>query len=262
MKKAISLFLMLTLLLGCFALHANAAGMLGDVDGDGVHTASDARTVLRAAVGLDALTPAQQTAADVDHDGNITAADARTVLRAAVNLEELNAEGTAFVAVVPASEKIKAFIIANQTYYQNGIYAYGYSDDDFDYAFMYDTRSGEKYTLGAEAYYTYDVYEYLVSVWMNDSFNDYIAQLEVYENGEDFGYAVYKLNPKTFSHDNALNALTETDYYGLAGAKKSDVKNLVAELASLSLYYFVADITDANIGVDYKKDMHLEQIVL
>ncbi len=262
MKKAISLFLLLTLLAGCFALHANAAGMLGDVDGDGVYTSGDARTILRAAVGLDALSPDQKTAADVDHDGNITAADARTVLRAAVNLDELNAAGTAFVAVVPASEKIKSFIIANQTYYQNGIYAYGYSDDDFEYAFMYDTRSGETYRLGAEAYYTYGAYEYLVSVWMNDSFTDYIAQLEVYENGNDYGYAVYKLNQKTFSHDNALNALTETDYYGLDGATKAQVKNLVAEMAALSLYNFVADITDANIGVDYKKDMHLEQIVL
>ncbi len=62
---------------------------LGDVDGDAQITSSDARTALRAAVGLDELTKNQQKAADADKNGEITSADARLILRAAVGLEIL-----------------------------------------------------------------------------------------------------------------------------------------------------------------------------
>ena len=61
---------------------------LGDVDGDGQLTASDARASLRAAVGLDTLTEAQQKSADADGDGQVTSSDARLILRAAVGLED------------------------------------------------------------------------------------------------------------------------------------------------------------------------------
>ena len=64
--------------------------ILGDVDGDGQITSSDARATLRAAVGLDTLTEAQKKAADVNKDGEITSSDARLILRCAVGLEELN----------------------------------------------------------------------------------------------------------------------------------------------------------------------------
>ncbi|MBE6811810.1 MAG: hypothetical protein E7523_02880 [Ruminococcaceae bacterium] len=60
---------------------------LGDIDNDNRITSSDARTALRAAVGLDALSEAQQKAADVDKDDKITSADARSILRCAVGLE-------------------------------------------------------------------------------------------------------------------------------------------------------------------------------
>ena len=60
----------------------------GDVNGDGAVTSSDARTVLRAAVGLDKLTAEQKKKADVDGDGNVTTADAREILRKATGLEK------------------------------------------------------------------------------------------------------------------------------------------------------------------------------
>lgn len=61
---------------------------IGDVNGDGQITVSDARTALRSAVGLDTLTPEQKTVADANGDNNITTADARLILRAAVGLED------------------------------------------------------------------------------------------------------------------------------------------------------------------------------
>lgn len=62
---------------------------LGDLDEDGNITAADARSALRAAVGLDTLTEMQMIAADVNHDTKITSADARTILRTAVGLETI-----------------------------------------------------------------------------------------------------------------------------------------------------------------------------
>lgn len=60
---------------------------LGDVDGDGRVTASDARLVLRRAARLVTFTPEQDWLADVDGDGRVTAADARLVLRVAAKLD-------------------------------------------------------------------------------------------------------------------------------------------------------------------------------
>ena len=51
-------------------------------------TAEDARTALRAAVGLEKLDEKQTAAADYDGDGEVTAADARAILRKATGLEE------------------------------------------------------------------------------------------------------------------------------------------------------------------------------
>ncbi len=66
------------------------AGTTGDVDGDGVIAAADARSALRAAVGLESLSADAEKAADVDFDGEVTAADARLILRASVGLEVLH----------------------------------------------------------------------------------------------------------------------------------------------------------------------------
>lgn len=62
---------------------------LGDVDGDGVVTAADARLILRRAAKLISFTADQDWLADVDDDGEVTAADARIVLRVAAGLEVL-----------------------------------------------------------------------------------------------------------------------------------------------------------------------------
>lgn len=64
---------------------------MGDVDGDGVITAADARQILRRAAKLIKFTMEQDARADVDSDGKVTAADARIVLRVAAQLETLEA---------------------------------------------------------------------------------------------------------------------------------------------------------------------------
>lgn len=59
----------------------------GDVDGDGDVDVSDARTALRAAVGLEKLDEKQKKAADVDGDGKVTVSDAREILRTATGIK-------------------------------------------------------------------------------------------------------------------------------------------------------------------------------
>ena len=63
------------------------ATLLGDMDFDGRISAADARTILRAAAGLDLLTKAQHEIADLNGDSKITPADARIALRIAAGLE-------------------------------------------------------------------------------------------------------------------------------------------------------------------------------
>ena len=53
-----------------------AVGVLGDVDGDGTVTISDALMIMRNAMQLLEFTPAQAAAADMDGDGLITVEDA------------------------------------------------------------------------------------------------------------------------------------------------------------------------------------------
>jgi len=88
-KKIIALFLCVLMLLSVAPVTTMAAE-LGDVDSNGKVDATDARTALRAAVGLDKLTADKAKLADVDFDGDVDATDARLILRAAVGLEDLH----------------------------------------------------------------------------------------------------------------------------------------------------------------------------
>ena len=83
----------LALTLGLAAPAAAAAAMpeVGDFDGDGRITTTDARCVLQASVGklggsrgVEDLTPEEFYLADADGDGKVTSTDARLILQAAV----------------------------------------------------------------------------------------------------------------------------------------------------------------------------------
>ena len=88
-KKWFCIMLILGLLCALFSFGA-AAGMRGDVDGDGALHASDARLALRRSVKLENYLPGSTPfiAADMDGDGAVSAGDARSVLRLSVGLEQ------------------------------------------------------------------------------------------------------------------------------------------------------------------------------
>lgn len=61
----------------------------GDLNNDRSVRTDDARLCLRAAVGLETLTPAQTVTAQVAGESGVTSAAARQILRAAIGLEEI-----------------------------------------------------------------------------------------------------------------------------------------------------------------------------
>ncbi len=93
-KKGI-LFVIAAVLVAVSFAFAVSATAIGDIDKNGSVSASDARFILRASVGLEELSDEQKKLADADFDGKISAADARLVLRASVGLENLEDPGEA-----------------------------------------------------------------------------------------------------------------------------------------------------------------------
>ena len=87
MKKIIALISVVIMIL-CLSMTSYAA-FLGDIDGSGKITASDARTILRISAKLDKLDDSKAVFADVNGDSKITASDARTVLRMSAKLGAL-----------------------------------------------------------------------------------------------------------------------------------------------------------------------------
>ena len=71
------------------ALAEVVTNKVGDVNGDGEITASDARIALRISAGLETLESANAVldVIDINKDGEITASDARTILRKSAGLE-------------------------------------------------------------------------------------------------------------------------------------------------------------------------------
>ena len=86
MKKSI-ISVLLAVLIAVMCIPMSFALYRGDVDESGDITAEDARTVLRAAVGLDILDAKKKLLADIDDNGTISAEDARSALRMAVGLD-------------------------------------------------------------------------------------------------------------------------------------------------------------------------------
>lgn len=74
----------------CLAVYSGGfsanASLVGDINGDGVISAEDAREILRLCVGVDPMTDKMKLLADLDRDGSVGAEDARLALRLAIGL--------------------------------------------------------------------------------------------------------------------------------------------------------------------------------
>ena len=86
--KKILIAISVVCMLMCLNMTSFAA-YVGDIDGNGKITASDARMILRVSAKLDKLDDSKMNFADVNGDKKITASDARTVLRMSARLESL-----------------------------------------------------------------------------------------------------------------------------------------------------------------------------
>lgn len=82
LKRSLCTLLSAAAVTGCvFASYADTAERaMGDIDGDGVITSSDALAILRHSVGLEELDSALLPYADMDGDGSVTSGDALSAL--------------------------------------------------------------------------------------------------------------------------------------------------------------------------------------
>ena len=110
MKKYISIFLVLVIMMMTGIFTVNAENIPGDVNGDGLVRASDARSALRFSADLPVLV-FDEAAADVNSDGKVTAADARKILRFAAGLiTSFDTEKQTVTTTQPATPKKVAMI--------------------------------------------------------------------------------------------------------------------------------------------------------
>ena len=74
----------------CLAVYSGGfsanASLVGDINGDGIISAEDAREILRLCVGVAPMTDKMKLLADLDRDGTVGAEDARLALRLAIGL--------------------------------------------------------------------------------------------------------------------------------------------------------------------------------
>lgn len=90
-KRLLSIILAIAMLISGISIYASAENKtysLGDVNGDGNITASDARLILRVAAKLETETSFIKLYGDIDSNGSITASDARRTLRIAAKLDK------------------------------------------------------------------------------------------------------------------------------------------------------------------------------
>lgn len=121
MKKTVSVFIAVLLLVTQGMVGFAAPNLKGDINANGAVTAADARLALRQAVGLEHLTPREKTAADINGSGSITAADARLILRMAVGLTSFGQEEAKAVkeklAAMSAKEKVEQMLMTEVRYF-------------------------------------------------------------------------------------------------------------------------------------------------
>ena len=121
MKKALTVFLAVILLLTPGLNACSVPVAKGDVDEDGAVTAGDARLALRQSVGLADLSPRQLAAADVSGTGAVTPDDARAILRLSVKLASYSEEEEKAVdqklAAMSTKEKVEQMIMTDLRYF-------------------------------------------------------------------------------------------------------------------------------------------------
>lgn len=111
----------------CGVISANAS-VPGDINGDGIVSAGDAREILRMSVGVVPMTDDMRVIADVDCDGTVNAGDARQALRLAIGLNNIKKGRSVGGEITGYTEKgyaietsdgltyIDGVLIANKTY--------------------------------------------------------------------------------------------------------------------------------------------------
>ena len=175
-----------------------AAFRLGDVSGDGLIKASDARLALRAAVGMETLgaSSAQFLAADVNGDGAIKADDARRILRAAVGLQTLQEaapsdalKAQAMKAYQQEVERVYQINLGGRNADTTSFNLYDFDENGMPELILY---GGYKTELGgAMTFYTYTRQKGLVEIGSTSGTSAEFADHTKGDNEFDLFYAYH-----------------------------------------------------------------------
>lgn len=225
--KILSSVLVLIMVLG-FSSLSFAAGN-GVLTGGDSPTAADARAILRAAVGLDSLTPEEEIAADIDMDGAVTSSDARLALRIAVGLEAVDGKLYFNEYEVLRSGHFYAEMDASDAEGNNTI-RIGLTDSTLYFGFAMEsaelTMDMTFLTRGG-------------SVYLLDEAGAQYAPVssEVFSELEDFGFALNDLEEEAKSFS-LLPPLDEADAktFAFYGDKRCDVYSFYEEDGSMRIY--------------------------
>ncbi|MCR5781163.1 MAG: glycoside hydrolase family 3 C-terminal domain-containing protein [Clostridia bacterium] len=121
MKKVLSVYFALMILITQCVICFAAVNIKGDVDADGAVTAGDARLALRQSAKLEQLTQRQLDASDMTGDGVVTAEDARVILRISAKLSSFAEKETEAVetmlAAMSTKEKVEQMIMTDVRYF-------------------------------------------------------------------------------------------------------------------------------------------------
>ncbi len=106
MKRIVSLLLMVLLLAGLSAVTlAQSSGLLGDADGDGEVTITDATVIQRSLARYIDLTDEGELLADVDRSGSVTISDATYIQRHLARLSDPYGIALPYTAELPTVEE-------------------------------------------------------------------------------------------------------------------------------------------------------------
>ncbi len=145
-KRILPVILAALMMLSALPVSTAFAFVLGDVDGDGEPTSSDARLALRYSVHLEELNAEQLKAADVDLDSTVTSSDARLILRASVGLEDLHSHSYAPSVTKAAScteNGVRTYSCSCGDFYTESIPATGHLHSSLDAATVKTANCGE-----------------------------------------------------------------------------------------------------------------------
>ncbi|NMP37739.1 MAG: leucine-rich repeat protein [Clostridiales bacterium] len=203
----------------------------GDLDGNGLVEAKDARIALRAATGLESLTETQRRAGDINGSGEVDASDARTILRVATKLQTFDTndfdptggsfKGFSGGGVFQSKEQLAAYFNSNLNKVKTVFPKFTENENS---AIEYAIGSVSATFLGREADFSIDAAKKLIDGILEDRF--------LQPTTTEFTFGQDCRNDVLVDEKEYVSALTADDLYGARCVEANDTYVITIALAN------------------------------